>query len=428
MRPSHAHRIVALGISAGPTLGGWITETATWRWIFYVNVPIGIAGIAATLAILPADRKASRTPFDIAGAVLLGIALAALTTLLSLGTSAGWTSPVALALAAVALVAGALFVWQELRHAHPLLDHRLFENRLFTWATISLVLSFLAVYATAFLLPIYLEQLRGFDVLKTGLLLTPFPLVVAVIAPISGHVADRIGTRWLAAAGMTLLCAGMLLLARLDAHTSLWGVVWPQTVAAFGQALFQSPNNSAISSVMPSPSIASTCTGTTRRENTLPSLVIVTSADGAPRVSTVADTLPRSSGTISASVGHGSASSAMPTPGTRPMNHCAMRSVRDPFMASAIARGSPAWRRSSALDSATVRAPFVTSVHGPTSSSREPTTTSGATARSSPAASRVSRPIARRLARHSCRAQPRRAPCAGAQPSGHAGCRVPSTS
>lgn len=243
--------IVALGISAGPTLGGWITESASWRWIFYVNVPIGIVGVIATLVVLPRDRRSTRTPFDVAGAVLLGIALASLTTLLSIGTDAGWTSPIALGLGAAVVVAGGLFGWQERRHAHPLLDHRLFENRLFAWATASLVLSFLAAYATAFILPIYLEQLRGFDVLRAGLLLTPFPLVVAVVAPISGHLADRFGTRWLAAAGMTLLCAGLLLLARLGAHTSTWGVIWPQLIAALGQAMFQSPNNSAIMGAAP---------------------------------------------------------------------------------------------------------------------------------------------------------------------------------
>jgi EmrB/QacA subfamily drug resistance transporter len=243
--------IVALGITAGPALGGWITETASWRWIFYVNLPIGIGGIVATLVVLPADHKVTRTPFDIPGAVLLGLALASLTTLLSIGTSAGWTSPITLGLAATAAVAGGLFAWQELRHAHPLLDHRLFENRLFAWATVSLVLSFLAGFATSFLMPIYLEQLRAYPVLTTGLLLTPFPLVVAVVAPISGHVADRIGTRWLAAAGMTLLCFGLLLLARLDEHTSAWGIIWPQMVAAFGMALFQAPNNSAIMGAAP---------------------------------------------------------------------------------------------------------------------------------------------------------------------------------
>lgn len=243
--------IVALGISAGPTLGGVITEVASWRWIFYVNVPIGVAGVIATRLALPSDRRTQPTRFDVPGAILLGAGLAALTAGLSIGNEIGWRSPWLSGLLAAAVLAALLFVRQEHRCPAPLLDRRLFRDRLFAWATISLVLSFLAAFAVAFLLPFYLEQLRGDSPARTGLLLTPFPLVVAVVAPVSGRLADRIGTRWLASAGMALLCLGLMCLALLDEQTGLWGVIWPQLIAALGQGLFQSPNNSAIMGAVP---------------------------------------------------------------------------------------------------------------------------------------------------------------------------------
>jgi EmrB/QacA subfamily drug resistance transporter len=243
--------VVALGITAGPTLGGVISQQASWRWIFYVNLPIGIGAVVATLLVLPPDRHSERTRFDIAGAVALACGLAALAAGLSIGNEVGWTSPVVLALAAVTVIAAALFALQERRHEAPLLDARLFRNRLFAWATASLVVSFLAAFSTAFLMPIYLVRLRGFSLAETGLLLTPFPLVIAVVAPISGLTADRIGTRALAATGMTVLTVGLVLMSQLGADTSKLGIVGAQIVTALGMALFQSPNNSAIMGAAP---------------------------------------------------------------------------------------------------------------------------------------------------------------------------------
>ncbi|HEY1556622.1 MAG TPA: MFS transporter [Kofleriaceae bacterium] len=243
--------VVAFGITAGPTLGGAIAQHASWRWIFYLNVPIGIAGAIATSILLPSDSRRERRAFDVLGALLLGVALGGAATTLSIGNEAGWVTPPVLALGSVALVALVLFLLQERRHELPLLDHSLFKNRLFAWATASLVLSFLASFATAFLLPVYLVQLRGFSLEKTGLLLTPFPLTIAVVAPISGHVADRIGTRWLAASGMAVMCVGLVLLAGLDARSSTTEVIWRQLVGALGLGLFSSPNNSAIMGAAP---------------------------------------------------------------------------------------------------------------------------------------------------------------------------------
>ena len=243
--------IVAFGITAGPALGGTITQQASWRWIFYINVPIGIAGALVALAVLPKEHHREPRRFDIPGAILLGLALGSLATALSIGNPAGWGSPLVIVLGGVFVAALVGFVFQERRHEAPLLDHVLFRDRLFAWATVALLLSFLAAFAVWFLLPVYFEQTRGFAPQRTGLLLTPFPLVIAVVAPISGHLADRYGTRWLAAAGMALLCTGLLLLSRFDETTSTWGLVWPQLVAALGMAMFQSPNNSAIMGAAP---------------------------------------------------------------------------------------------------------------------------------------------------------------------------------
>jgi MFS family permease len=122
----------------------------------------------------------------------------------------------------------------------------MFRNRVFFSANISLILSFLALFAVSFMLPFYLEELRGFSTELAGILMTPFPIVLAIIAPLSGSLADRIGTRWLAAGGLTISCIGLVLISQLNAHSSIFDIVWRLVFTGVGQAIFQSPNNSAL--------------------------------------------------------------------------------------------------------------------------------------------------------------------------------------
>ncbi|HEX8037230.1 MAG TPA: MFS transporter [Ktedonobacterales bacterium] len=238
--------IVALGVSAGPTIGGILTESFSWRSIFYVNVPIGIVGFILTLRILTEPIRRGHGRFDPAGAALLAVGLASLTLGLSFGTEIGWGSPPLIGLLALAVVALVAFVFVETRVPDPIVDLSLLRNRVFASANVSLVLSFLALFAVSFLMPFYLEELRQFSTLQAGLLLTPLPLAIAVVAPLSGTLADRIGTRWLAAAGMSLACIGLILISRLGVHNSVFDISWRLAITGVGQGLFQSPNNSAL--------------------------------------------------------------------------------------------------------------------------------------------------------------------------------------
>jgi EmrB/QacA subfamily drug resistance transporter len=243
--------IVALGVSVGPTLGGIITEHFTWRWIFYVNVPIGIIGIIATLRVLTERFHRNPGRFDPWGAILLAIGLVTLTAGLSFGQEWGWTSPLLIGTLAISVITFVLLVIVEHRVSDPIIKFSLLHNRVFLSANVSLILSFLALFAVSFMLPFYLEELRNFSTEQAGLLLTPLPLTIAVVAPFSGALADRIGTRWLAAGGLTIACIGLVFISQLNAQSSVWDIIWRLVLTGVGQALFQSPNNSALMGAAP---------------------------------------------------------------------------------------------------------------------------------------------------------------------------------
>jgi EmrB/QacA subfamily drug resistance transporter len=242
---------IALGASAGPTIGGFLIASLTWRWIFYVNVPIGLIAILATLRLLPPAVGHSDERFDPWGALLLAIALATLNLGLSFGQEWGWTSARVLGILLIGVASLVVGVFVEARSTHPIIDVRLFRNRNFVSAVASLLCSMLALFAVGFLLPFYFEELRGFAPERTGLLLTPFPLAMAVVAPAAGALSDRVGSRWLAPPALAITAAALLLLTQLDATSPPSAIAWRLALAGVGLGLFQSPNTSSLMSAAP---------------------------------------------------------------------------------------------------------------------------------------------------------------------------------
>lgn len=243
---------VSLGISTGPTLGGLITTLLSWRWIFYVNLPIGILGLILTFFILkePAGRQ-QKQKFDPFGAVVLSVGILAIMFALSFGQEVGWVSPLIVSLFVTGLVVLVGFVFVERRVSDPIIDLKLFRNRLFAAANLSGLLSFFALFAVSFLLPFYLEELRHFPTDEAGLLLTPIPLSVSLIAPLSGWLSDRFGSRILSSAGLATSAFGLWLLTALDTNTSIFDIIWRLVITGIGIGLFQSPNNSAVMGAVP---------------------------------------------------------------------------------------------------------------------------------------------------------------------------------
>ena len=218
--------VIALGSSAGPALGGLITEHWSWRWIFYVNLPIGICGFVGSQKVLRRALHTLRQRFDRFGAALIAAGFAPLTLALSFAPEWGWTSWRSVLCFGVSLAALVAVPAVERRGADPIIHLSLLRNRVFTSALVSMTLAMLALFAVGFMLPFYLEELRGFSAARSGLFLTAMPLSLALMAPVSGSLADRFGSRWLASGGLAVACLGIVAVAQLDARSSEWSIIW----------------------------------------------------------------------------------------------------------------------------------------------------------------------------------------------------------
>lgn len=245
--------VVAVGTSAGPTLGGIITQTLSWRWIFYINVPIGIIGIIASIRLLWEPKRVSgaKKQFDPIGAAILSVSAILLMLAMTFGQEAGWLSPAITGGFAVATVLLVVFVIIEKRMAHPIVDISIFQSRLFSAALVSSFLCYLSLFAIMFLMPFYLEELLSLQPDRAGLLLTAVPLTISLAAPISGWLSDRFGSQALCSLGLAVASTGLFFLGRLTQYESRFGIIWPLVLAGLGQGMFLAPNSNAIMSSVP---------------------------------------------------------------------------------------------------------------------------------------------------------------------------------
>ncbi|HTI65849.1 MAG TPA: MFS transporter [Gemmatimonadaceae bacterium] len=241
-----------LGLTVGPSFGGWLAGAYGWPSVFYINVPVGVAAILLAMRSVADDRVEVRHErFDFVGAGLFTTGLVALLIALNQGHAWGWTSAPTLALIALSAALLVAFVRVELRREHPMLDLSLFRGRVFSAAAASALLNYACVYSVLFVLPFLLIQGRGLTASRAGIVLTAQPIVMAAVAPVSGTMSDRLGSRGLATAGMFVLGIGMVLLALLVTHGSLGAIAGALAVVGLGVGTFVSPNNSALMGAAP---------------------------------------------------------------------------------------------------------------------------------------------------------------------------------
>ena len=212
------------GISsiAGPLIGGFLTTNASWRWIFYVNLPLGLVALGVLAVTLPGKRERVEHSIDYVGTALLAAALSALVLATTLGgTSYDWNSPFIIAMGVIAVVGIAAFVAAERRAKEPILPPSLFRNRVFTvTSAVSLVVGF-ALFGGLTFLPLFQQVVRGDSPTESGLQLIPVMVGLLFTSILAGQVITRTGRyRWFPIAGTAIAAVGLLLLAQLDRETS----------------------------------------------------------------------------------------------------------------------------------------------------------------------------------------------------------------
>jgi EmrB/QacA subfamily drug resistance transporter len=238
--------IVSIGIVLGPTVGGFLIDAASWRWIFFVNIPVGIAGTLLAWRFIPNIRSPGGQRFDYLGAVTFLISLLSLLLALTLGQQAGFTDRRVLLLFAAFVLFLVLFIYIERTAPQPMIDLALFKNSRFTVGLITGFITFVTIAGAIILMPFYLENVLGYDTRQVGLLLAVVPIGLGISAPISGSLSDRFGTRPITIIGLMILVFGYLTMSTLDTRTSAVEFLLLFLPLGIGMGVFQSPNNSAI--------------------------------------------------------------------------------------------------------------------------------------------------------------------------------------
>lgn len=242
---------VALGLALGPFLGGMIIEYVGWRWIFLINVPLGIAAqwiLARHMPALAPSRKGQR--FDIPGAVLAALTLAAYSLGMTIGQKHGFVQAVPLGCLAVAALGLSAFVVVEKRVKEPMIDLSLFQNPLFSLNLIMSVMVFVSLSGN-FIMPFFLQLAQGRTPSEVGFLMMLIPLSMGLTAPLSGALSDRFGTRALSILGLAVLTGGCLAVSTLSLDSTWWGFALRVIPVGLGVGIFQAPNNSAVMGAVP---------------------------------------------------------------------------------------------------------------------------------------------------------------------------------
>lgn len=229
----------------GPTLSGYIIQYLNWRLIFTINIPVGIIGVTLAILYLKDTGKLIRKEFDFMGAITSAICLYTLLLALSKGSDKGWNSPYIIGLFVTSVICLGLFIYIELNHREPLLELRIFKTFTFTLSIVLSSITTIAMFGVVFLMPLYMQNLRGYSPMQTGIMMLPSALVTGMMMPISGKIYDKYGAKWVTLVGIIVLVICTWQLSKLTLETPYITIVLVLTLRGFGMGLSMMPSQTA---------------------------------------------------------------------------------------------------------------------------------------------------------------------------------------
>ncbi|WP_249011152.1 DHA2 family efflux MFS transporter permease subunit [Conexibacter sp. DBS9H8] len=230
-----------LGPILGPVIGGWLVSDVSWRWIFFINAPLGVIALIAAFRVLPRDVAALEERLDLIDLLLASPGLALLIYGLAKSDPGGFGQAKVLIPIGVGVLLLIAFVAHALRATNPLIDLRLFRNRVFSASSVALALMVVSVFGSFLLLPLYLQEVRGESALHSGLLLIPQGLGSMLMMPIAGILSDKTGSGRIVPFGLILIGASVLWLTGVGAHTAYWKLEIDLFINGIGMGLTMMP-------------------------------------------------------------------------------------------------------------------------------------------------------------------------------------------
>ncbi|WP_409305906.1 DHA2 family efflux MFS transporter permease subunit [Peribacillus sp. SCS-155] len=225
----------------GPTLSGWVVQSYSWRVLFFIIFPVALIDLLLATVLVKNVTETSRPKLDVLGVILSTFGFGGILYGFATAGTAGWSNLQVIISLIGGIISIFLFVWRQLAIDEPILEFRIFQNRIFTLTTIINVIVTMAMFSGMILMPIYMQNVRGFSPLMSGLLLLPGGILMGIMSPITGRLFDKFGARWLTIIGLGITIVTTYGLTQLGTHTSFQYVLWIYTIRMLGMSLIMMP-------------------------------------------------------------------------------------------------------------------------------------------------------------------------------------------